>query len=84
MDISVGDLHNDMIKLSQNGGFPNIVYYVTQKLLISDKILRWFIPTQVSKMTSKIRQICGCEICIITKDTQNNLKRSQTRPVTHL
>ena len=40
MDISVMDIHNDMIKPSNNGGLESVVDYMTHKLLISDKISR--------------------------------------------
>ena len=39
MVISVRDLHNDMIKLSDNGGLESVV-----GVLISDTRLRFFIP----------------------------------------
>ena len=40
MDISVMDIHNDMIKPSNNGGLESVVDYMTHKLLISDKTSR--------------------------------------------
>ena len=40
MDISVMDIHNDMIKPSNNGGLESVVDYITHKLLISDKTSR--------------------------------------------
>ena len=66
MGISVRYLHNYMIKPSDNGGLASVVYSVTQKLLIIDTTLRLFIIQKVRKMTPKLRQICGCELCIIT------------------
>ena len=36
MEISVRDLHNDMIKPSENGGLESVVDPVTHKFLISD------------------------------------------------
>ena len=50
--------------------------------LISDTIFRSFITSQVSKMTPKLRQICGCELFIITKDTHIDLNIFRTRLVT--
>ena len=67
MDISARYIHNDMIKQSENGGLESVVDYITHKVMISDTILRLFIPPQFRKMTAKLRQICGCEICIIPK-----------------
>ena len=40
MEISVRDIHNDMINLHENGGFECLVEYFTQKFLIIDKKLR--------------------------------------------
>ena len=68
MDISVRDIHNYMIKPSDNSGFQIVADSVTQKFLISDTTLRLFISPHVIKMTPVLCQICGCEICIIPKD----------------
>ena len=57
---------------------------VTQKLLIIDKKLRSFIPPQVRKMTPKLHQICGCEICIIPKYMQIGLNILRTILVTNI
>ena len=57
MDISVRDIHNDMIKSSENGVLDSVVDSVTHKFLIIDTTLRSFIPPQVWKMTPKLRQI---------------------------
>ena len=73
MDISVRDLQDDMIKLFDNDGLASVVEYVTHKVLISDTTLRSFIPPKFRKMTSKLRQICGCELFIIPKDIQIDL-----------
>ena len=75
---------NDMIKLSYNGGLSGVAGFMTHKLLISDKILKSFIPPQVRKMSPKLRQICVCELCIIPKDMQIDLNRFITRLVTYL
>ena len=68
MEINVCDFKNDIIKPSDNGGLASVVDSVTHKLLISDPTSTPFIPPQVRKMTPKLRQFFGCEICIITKD----------------
>ena len=73
IDISFWVIHNDMIKPFNNGGLASMVYSVTHKLLISDTTLKSFIPPQVRKMYPKLRQICGCELCIIPKDIQIGL-----------
>ena len=75
MEIYVRDIHNDIIKPSNNGGLVGVVDNMTHKLLISDTTLRSFIPLQVRKMTPKLRQICGCALFIIPKDMQIYLNR---------
>ena len=57
---------------------------VTHKLLISDTTSRSFSPPHVRKITPKLRQICGCVICIITKDMHIDLNIFRTRLVTYL
>ena len=83
MDISVRGLQNYMIKPSGNSGLASVVDYVTHKLLVSDTKLRSFIAPKVRKMTPKLCQICGCEICIITQDTQIDLNILITILVTY-
>ena len=83
-DISVRDLHNDMIKKYDNCGLASVVDFMTKKLLISDTIKRSFILPQVRKMTPKLRQICRYELCIITKDMYTDLNRFIKRIVTYL
>ena len=73
MEISIIDLHNNMIKPYDNGGLESVFDSVPQKALISDTTLRSFIPPQVRKMTHRLCQICGCELCIIPKDMQIDL-----------
>ena len=75
MEIYDRDIHNDMIKPFENGGWSSVADSVTRKVLISDTILRLFIPQQVRKMTPKLLQICGCEIFIVPKDVKIDLDR---------
>ena len=84
MEISVRDIHNGIIKKSDNGGLESVFYYMTQKVLIIDTTLWSFIPPQVRKMTPKLRQVCGCESCIIPKDMYIYLNIFRTRPVIYL
>ena len=84
MEIYVRDIHNDMIKPPDNGGLESVVDSVTHKLLISGTTLRLFIPPQVCKMAPKLRQIFGCELCIIPKDIQIDINRFITTLVTNL
>ena len=84
MDISVRDLQDDMIKLFDNDGLASVVDYVTHKVLISDTTLKSNIPPKFCKMTPKLHQICGCELCIITKDMHIGLNRFRKRLLTYL
>ena len=84
MDISVRNIHNDMIKPSDNGGLESVVDSVTHKLLIIDTTIGSFIPPQVWKMTPRLRQICGCWISIIAKDMKIDFKIFRTRIVIYL
>ena len=68
MDLSVRDIHNDMIKPSGKCGLDSVADSATQKLLISDTTLRLFILPQVRKMTPRLPHIRECKIFIITKD----------------
>ena len=70
MKISAGDLHNNMITPSDNGGLVVVANFVTHKVLISDTTLGLFIPSQVRKMTPKLCHILRCDIFIIPKDMQ--------------
>ena len=84
MDISIRDIHNDMIKPYDNAWLVNVFDSVTQKLLISDTTLRQFIPQQVRKMNPKLYQIWGCELCIIPKYMKIDLNRFRTNIVKYL
>ena len=57
---------------------------MTQKVLISDTTLRSLILPQVPKSTPKLRQLCGCELCIIPKDMQVDINGSRTRVIIYL
>ena len=84
MDISVRDLHNDMIKTSENARLESVVDSVTQKILISDITLRSVILPQFRKMTLKLRQICGYDLCIIPKHIHIEFIIFRTILVTYL
>ena len=84
MKIYNRDLHNDTIKTSDNGGLESIVDYMTQKVLIIDTTLRSFIRPKVCKMTIKLRHICGCELCIITKARKIDLNIFIKKPVIYI
>ena len=78
MDISVSSIHNDMINPYENLGLASVVDSVTQKFMICDTTTISFILPPFSKMTTKLRQICGCEFFIIPKDMQIDLNIFRT------
>ena len=84
MDIYVRDLQNGMIKPSVNGGLASLTDFVTQEVLISDTTFGSFITQNVCTMTPELRQICGCEICVIQKDVNIDLNTFRTILVTYL
>ena len=44
-------------------------------LLVSDTALRSLIPPNIKYMTTMYKQMCGCEICIMSKSLQNDLNQ---------
>ena len=42
LEITIRELHNDLIKTNSQGGLPGTVCYETGKILISDTTLRQF------------------------------------------
>ena len=84
MGIFVKDIRNNMIKPSDNSGQDSVAYSMTKRALISDTRLSSFIPPKVSKMTTRLRQICGCDICIIPKDVHIDFDIFRTNIVTYL
>ena len=51
MLIFVKDIHTDMLKTSDNGGLGSSVDSATNKVLIIDGTLGWFIPPQICILT---------------------------------
>ena len=84
MDISVSDIHNYMIKPSDNGGLESVAYSVTHRVLISETTSRSFITPQVRKMNPKLCQIYGCEICTVPKDMQVDINILRTIIIKYL
>ena len=65
IQISIRELHNDLIKSKNEGGLDKV--WNGKKLLVSDKSLRYMIPINVKKFTPRYKQICRCEVCIQAK-----------------
>jgi len=62
--VSVRELHNDMSKPVNEGGFED-TYDANRKLLISDTMLCSLLPKELKRMTERRKQMCGCETCIV-------------------
>ena len=66
--------------LSQYNYF-GIFKEICGEVQISDTTLRFFKPQKFRKLTPRLRQICGCELCIIPKDIQIRLIIIRTKLV---
>ena len=68
LEIPVRELHNSIIKPAEEGGLP-CVRDASNRVLVSDtsfcSILKKHIP-ELRKATDAHRQMCGCEICVIS------------------
>ena len=71
LQTSVRELHNDLIKSKNLGGLTSV--YNNKKRLVSDTALRYLMPRQVKKITSRYKQMFGCAICIHCKQLQSTL-----------
>ena len=58
--ISIRELHNDLIKSKNEGGISEV--WNGNKLLVSDTGLRYIIPLNIKKSTPRYKQIYGCEV----------------------
>jgi len=76
--ISVRELHNDLLKPVEEGGFE---YAWTEdgKVLISDTMLRSLKPKELKTMTERHKQMCGCETCIVGRGMLQALKAHRAR-----
>ncbi len=52
LEISVRELHNNLLEPTVNGGLGEV--------LISDTALRYLLPPQLRPMTERHKQMCGC------------------------
>ena len=72
IQISIRELHNDLIKSKNEGGLISEVWN-GNILLVSDTGLRYIIPVNVKTFTPRYKQMCGCEVCIQVKQLQCSL-----------
>ena len=63
---SVRELHNDLIKSPEEGRFSG-ARNDSGEVLISDTALRKHMPSNLKNISNRHKQMCGCKICIISK-----------------
>ena len=63
---SVRELHNDLIESPEEGGFSG-ARNNSGEVLISDTALRKHMPSNLKNISNRHKQMCGCKICIISK-----------------
>ena len=71
--VSISELHNDLVSKGKTG-LPE-VWDKNDNLLVSDTSFRSLIPPHIKYMTTKYKQMCGCEICVMIKSLQNDLNQ---------
>lgn len=81
--ISVRELHNDMTKPVEAGGFE-YAHSDDGKLLISDTMLRSLLPKELRRMTERHKQMCGCETCIVGRSQLRSIRAYRTRTLRSL
>ena len=72
LQISIWELHNDMLLPPDQGGFKE-AWDETGNARISDTALRALLPEQARRMTPRHKQMCGCEVCIQIRSLQQSL-----------
>jgi hypothetical protein len=72
LEVSVRELHNDLLDLPANGGL-DCARSAEGKVLISDTALRYLLPPQLRRMTESHKQMCGCEVCSCFRSLHSTL-----------
>ena len=83
LQCSYVQLHNDLIKSQQEGGFAP-ARDESGKVVISDTALRLHRPQELRPMTKRHKQMCGCETCIVSKQLLLTLNAWRRRRVEKL
>ena len=65
LQISIRELHNDLVSENSIYQSKEAIYESTGKPLTSDTDLHALMPNNVRKITDRYKQMCGCEICVI-------------------
>jgi hypothetical protein len=72
LEISVRELHNDLVDTPENGGLAE-ARDESGNVLISDTALRYLLPPQLKRMSASHKQMCGCEKCLSIQTLQQSL-----------
>ena len=82
MMCSIRELHRDLY--DDKMGLAEAIDAIDGKELISDTRLRSLIPPFFKPMTESMRQVCGCEMCIIIERHQTCLNEFRRRQLKKL
>ena len=78
LQISVRELHSDLMKPVNQNGFQHALDK-NNKPLISDTALRYLLPPELRKMTTRHKIMCGCEPCLSASTLQESLNAWRRR-----
>jgi hypothetical protein len=81
---NIRELHNKLIKPTDEGGFDGARDTVTRKVLTSNTVFRALLPCNLSQLTDSQKQMCGCEMCIVGKGLVSTLNAFCSRQFTAL
>jgi hypothetical protein len=82
-EVSIRELHNDMIAPVAEGGLAE-AHDSSGNVRISDSALRYLLPSQIRRMTARHKQMCGCEACLTISSLQQSLNAWRLRRLREL
>ena len=65
-------LHNELISSLDDGSLLGSRHAEINDVIISDTMLRYLAPPQLSRMADNHKMMCGCAICNISKYMQES------------
>ena len=72
LQISVHELHNNLIDTVENGGLE-CARNSEGKVVVSDTALRYLLPPQLKPMTPLYKQTYSCEMFLLASSMQQSL-----------
>ena len=73
LECFIGQLHNELIALPDDGGLVGARNAIKKDLIISDTMVCSLAPFQLLPMTHNYKMMCGCAICNTSKYMQYSL-----------